>query len=147
MLVLIKKELSQDTFKFNIEIKRITANHGACKVRDCNRNHNEYNLSDNLISSETPLKMCYESIANSNWIICKELVEWTKLSKEDCNYEYKYDIDSKSENYKHINERVEKTQDPKYIENCKKAKKVAKEKYNGKYYYDYKMPMKFGETK
>lgn len=167
-----KKELSQDAFKFDIEtktrrfskdimiryilslttkddieIKKITANRGACKVRDWNKEHNEYNLSDNLISDETPPKICYDGIANSDWTSCSRLVAWAQLSKEDCSYEYKYDLGDKSEDYKHINERVEKTQDSKYIESCEKAKKVAKEKYNEKYYYDYKVPMKFGETK
>ncbi|MBZ8007073.1 hypothetical protein AVBRAN9334_02755 [Campylobacter sp. RM9334] len=168
-----KKELSQDVFKFDIEtetkgfgkyitirhilslttkddieIKKITANRGACEVRDWNKEHDGYNLSDNLISDETPPKVCNAGILNKNWIdYCEKLIKWAELSKEDCSYEYKYDLDDTSEDYKNINERVEKTENKKYIENCEKAKQVAKEKYNGKYYYDYKVPMKFGETK
>ncbi|ULO02377.1 hypothetical protein AVANS_1772 [Campylobacter sp. RM5004] len=162
-----KKELSQDAFKFDIEtkrtkyetykllsltakddieIKRITTNSDACRVTD-------FVLADldkrarvdyGVLSRETPAKVCYD---NKFIFDCRDLVKWAELSKGDCGYKYKYDIDDKSEDYKLINERVEKTENKEYIESCERAKKVAKEKYDGKYYYDYKVPMKFDETK
>ena len=161
------KELSQDAFKFNIkntknglgmkmqsltltakddiEIKRITANRGGCHILDYKLMVDSSAIG--AISDETSPKVCNDGILNENWISsCYKLVKWAELSKEDCSYEYEYDID-KSEDFKRINERVEKTEDEEYIENCEKAKQVAKEKYNGKYYYDYKMPLKFGESR
>ncbi|MBZ7992388.1 hypothetical protein AVBRAN9333_01595 [Campylobacter sp. RM9333] len=163
-----KKELSQDVFKFDIEktknglgwkmemltltakddieIKRITANRGGCAIVDYK--FWKDNNATGAISDETPPKVCNTGILNKNWIdYCEKLIKWAELSKEDCSYEYEYDLDDKSKGFKHINERVEKTENKKYIENCEKAKQVAKEKYNGKYYYDYKMPLKFGESR
>lgn len=150
-----KKELSQDAFKFDIEntqnglgmkmqsltltakddieIKRITANRGACEIKD----YELWREIEGSVSNETSPKVCNVGILNKNWIsVCGELVKWAELSKGDCGYKYVYGIEG-----------VEKTQDSKYIENCEKAKQVAKEKYNGKYYYDYKMPLKFGESR
>ena len=160
-----KKELSQDAFKFDIEtkrtkyetykllsltakddieIKRITTNSDACRVTD-------FVLADldkrarvdyGVLSRETPAKVCYD---NKFIFDCEELVKWAELSKEDCGYKYVYEFDF--ETHKKKNERVEKTENKEYIESCERAKKVAKEKYDGKYYYDYKVPMKFDETK
>lgn len=133
------------TAKDDIEIKRITANRGGCHIVD-------YKLwKDNsitgAISDETTPKVCNAGILNKKWIeSCNFLAKWVELSKEDCSYEYKYDIDDKSEDYKRINERVEKTENKEYIENCEKAKQVAKEKYNGKYFYDYKAPLKLAKV-
>lgn len=154
------KELSKDTFKFNIrkwtnsygykmefltltakddlEIKKITANRGSCSVHDSNLS------TDEPISGETTPKACYTDVLFSyEYIECSDLVKWAQMSKEDCNYKYVHNYDK--ETGKEV-EKVEKTDDKKYIESCEKAKKIAKENYNGKYFYDYKLPMKFGES-
>lgn len=150
------KELSKDTFKFSIkkskdrtgwnmetltltakddiEIKKITANRGRCSVRDRNLS------TDEPISEETP-KVCYEDVLYTFGYDCRELIKWAQMSKEDCNYKYVHNYNK--ETGKEV-EKVEKTDDKKYIESCEKAKKIAKENYNGKYFYDYKRPMKFG---
>lgn len=146
------KELSKDTFKFSIkkwknrlgmnmetltliakddiEIKKITANRGGCSISDKN-----IPIGSGAISNETPPKVCYKDVFSaSGYTLCHELVTWVQESKEDCNYKYGFDG------------KLEKTDDKKYIENCEKAKKIAKENHNGKYFYDYKLPMKFGES-
>lgn len=169
------KKLSQDTFKFdiryiegeyylgvndiikkwaeitltandNVEIKKITANHGACEVYDT-QSFNKGIVDTSLISGKTPPKMCYEDIINAmgrKYPYCGDLIKWVKMSKENCKYKYDYDFD---DDYNTINERLEKREYQDDIESCEKAKKIAKEKYDGKYYHDYKVSLGLGENK
>lgn len=122
------------TAKDDIEITKITANRGACEVQD--RNYGSY-IGNNVISGNIPAKICYKNVLDvyPDFVFgsypgdCKALIKWLELSG-DCKYFYNtwFDVLEKG--------------NQNYIKSCKKAKEQAQ----GNYYYDYKLPMKFGKT-